>query len=105
MSKVDLSRSISRAHPRGLQLSSCVFVLLVVSTLAVLLLPLAAGPYTATNGPATAFRSATAGWLVLLAITSVFQLAVEVRLSQLLRATGRARRYEFFNKILPSLRC
>jgi hypothetical protein len=44
-------------------------VVLVVSTLVVLLFPLSAGPFTATNGPATAFRAAVVAFILLLSIT------------------------------------
>ncbi len=43
-------------------------VVLVVSTLVVLLFPLSAGPFTATHGPATAFRAAVVAFILLLSI-------------------------------------
>jgi hypothetical protein len=44
-------------------------VVLMIGTLGVFLFPVAAGPFTTTNGPVTAFRAAAAGLALLLAIT------------------------------------
>jgi len=44
-------------------------VVLMIGTLGVFLFPAAAGPFTTTNGPVTAFRAAAAALALLLSIT------------------------------------
>ena len=46
-------------------------VALMIGIVAVFLFPLSAGPFTATNGPVTAFRATTAALAVLLSITTM----------------------------------
>ena len=58
--------------------------LMSAAVVAVLLLPVAAGPFTATNGPATAFRAATAVLVLLFSITAIVWFSF-------LLATGYAR--------------
>jgi hypothetical protein len=55
-------------------------VLLMIGTLSVFLFPLSAGPFTTTNGPATAFRAAAA------ALALLFSIATTVCFSLLLGA-------------------
>lgn len=80
-------------------------LLAIVGALFVLLFPAACGPFTATNGPATAFRAAAAIQQILLLLCSSLLIAIvktsvcSTTLSQLhspLRGEAR---------VLLSLRC
>jgi hypothetical protein len=53
-------------------------VLLMIGTLASFLCPLSAGPFTATNGPVTAFRAAAAAFALLLSIAATVCLSLRL---------------------------
>ena len=58
-----------------------VLVLMSATVVAVLLLPVSAGPFTATNGPATAFRAATAILTLLFSITAIVRFSYLLAIS------------------------
>lgn len=77
--------STGRETLRGREMTSrigTVALLALLGTLFVLLCPAACGPFTATNGPATAFRAAAAFQALLTLVCGLFIIAV-VQLSAL----------------------
>jgi hypothetical protein len=54
-------------------------VVLMIGTLAAFLCPLPAGPFTATNGPVTAFRAAAAAFALLLSMSAIVRLSLRLR--------------------------
>ena len=105
MGKKQFNRRAHDPHHISVSLSCRMVFLLVVSTLVVLLLPLACGPYTATHGPATAFRGAIGGWLILFAIASVLRLAVALPTNNLLHAIPTAQQQALRVRIASALLC
>jgi hypothetical protein len=78
---------------------------LMIGALGVFLFPLSAGPFSATNGPATAFRAITAAFVVLFSITTTMCFSLQP-------TTGRVRPPGAFSSSagalllqLPALRC
>ena len=65
----------NRAMEKTFYLSRRLAVVLVIGTLAVFFFPLSTGPFTVTNGPATAMRAAMAAMILLLSIAISFSIA------------------------------
>ena len=54
-------------------------VVLVIAALAVFLFPLSVGPFTTTNGPATALRAAAAAFALLFSMTTIVSFSLQQR--------------------------
>jgi hypothetical protein len=103
--ETSLNRNWRAEHQTSVLFPRQIVLLLVLSTLAVLLLPLASGPYTATNGPATAFRGAVGCCLILLAVTSVLLSTVLLSSTPLAFCRISTRWRNADCNPLPALRC
>jgi hypothetical protein len=80
-------------------------VVLMIGTLGVFLFPVAAGPFTTTNGPVTAFRAAAAGLALLLAITRMVCFSLQLVTDCVGPAATVRSSAEALLVQLPALRC
>lgn len=80
-------------------------VVLMIGTLAVFLFPLSVGPFTTTNGPATAFRAAAAAFALLLSMSSIVCLSLRLTNGSIRSALTLCSTAEALLVRLPALRC
>jgi len=80
-------------------------VVLVIGALAVFLFPLSVGPFTTTNGPATAFRAAAAAFALLFSMTTIVSFSLQQRTGCVRPALTLYSSAEAPLVQLPTLRC
>ena len=80
-------------------------VVLVIGALAVFLFPLSVGPFTTTNGPATAFRATAAAFALLFSMTTSVCLSLQLRAGYVRPAGPLCSSAEALLVQLPALRC
>ncbi len=80
-------------------------VVLMIGTLGVFLFSAAAGPFTTTNGPVTAFRAAAAALALLLSITRMVCFSLQLITDCVRPAVTLFSPAEALLVPLPALRC
>lgn len=80
-------------------------VVLVIGGLAVFLFPLSVGPFTTTNGPATALRAAAAAIALLFSIATIVCFSLQQRTGCMRPALSLCSSAETLLVQLPALRC
>ena len=80
-------------------------LVLMIGTLGVFLFPAAAGPFTTTNGPVTAFRAAVVAFALLLSMSAIVCLSLRLMTGSIRPALTLCASAEALLAHMPILRC